>query len=88
MNHLGPICSQSLSADDTRVIEVISKAYIKYLPAVFLSSAEFFLNHFLGLFFHEYHQRFKKKVWVRFRLNVLSGAKPFANVLPNDSIRL
>ena len=45
-NHLGPICSQSLSADDTRDIEVISKANIKFLTAAFLSYAEFFLNQF------------------------------------------
>ena len=45
-NHLGPICLQSLSADDTKVIEVISKANIKFLTAAFLSSAEFFLNQF------------------------------------------
>ena len=37
-HHLGPICLQSLSADNTRVIEVISKANIKFLPAAFLSS--------------------------------------------------
>ena len=37
-HHLGPVCSQSLSADDTRVIEVISKVNIKFLPAAFLSS--------------------------------------------------
>ena len=47
-HHLGPICLQSLSADNTRVIEVISKANIKFLPADFLSS-DFFLNQFLGL---------------------------------------
>ena len=45
-HHLGPIGSQSLSADDTRVIKVISKANIQFLPAAFLSSAEFFLNQF------------------------------------------
>ena len=42
-HHLGPICLQSLSADNTRVIEVISKANIKFLPAAFLSS-DFCLN--------------------------------------------
>ena len=48
-HYLGPICLQRLSADDTRVIEVISKANIKFLPAAFLSSAEFFLNHFFRI---------------------------------------
>ena len=35
-HHLGPICSQSLSADDTRVIKVISKANIHFFSCCFL----------------------------------------------------
>ena len=40
-HHLGPIWLQSLSADDTRVIKVITKAKIQFLSAAFLLS-EFF----------------------------------------------
>ena len=78
-HHLGPICSQSLSADDTRVIKVISKANIQFLPAAFLSS-DFFLNHFLGLSFHEYHQSFNKCLYHNLYSNF---AKPdlFTNCL-------
>ena len=61
-HHLGPICLQSLSADDTRVTEVISKAYITF--CLLLSChLIFFLNHFLRLSFHEYHQSFNKYLY-------------------------
>ena len=86
-NHLGPICLQCLSADDTRVIEVISKANIKFLTAAFLSSAEFFLKQFFKDSSFMNTIRVSRKVWVKIRPNVLSGSKLFAKLLPNDSIR-
>ena len=52
-HHLGPICSQSLSADDTRVIKVISKTNVGLFFHEYHQSFNKYLYHNLYCNFAE-----------------------------------